>query len=242
MQAFWITPRPTPYKTVWQAMQAATAARGPESPDEIWLTEHEPVYTLGQAGKREHLLAPASIPVVATDRGGQVTYHGPGQLVAYVLFDLRRAGYFVKEYVHRLESAIIATLDILGVSQATRYPGAPGVYVPLVPDSDPESAPITHFAKVAALGVKIRNGCTYHGISLNLAMDLQPFMGINPCGYAGLVTQDLASLGLNVPLETAAEELARQIQSALLNIPPEQATALNAPRPLGSLASLSADP
>lgn len=242
MHAFWITPRPSSYQTVWQAMQARTAARGADSPDEIWFTEHCPVYTLGQAGKREHVLAPADIPVVATDRGGQVTYHGPGQLVAYVLFDLKRAGYFVKEYVHRLETAVIHSLQILGVSNATRYPGAPGVYVPLLDTAQTDTSPITDYAKIAALGVKIRQGCTYHGISLNLAMDLEPFLGINPCGYTGLITRDLASLGLQVSLEQAAEVLSRQIQSALLNILPEQTSALAAPRPLGSLVSLPADP
>ena len=195
MQPFRVVPAPTPYLPVWQAMQDYTAGRGAGGADQIWLVEHEPVYTLGQAGRPEHLLAPGGIPVIATDRGGQVTYHGPGQVVAYVMFDLRRAGYFVKEYVQRLEDAVIDTLAELGIQHATRYPKAPGVYVPLRPGHTPEDAPIHHYAKVAALGVKVRGGCTYHGVALNVAMDLAPFAGIDPCGYQGLTTTDIASLG-----------------------------------------------
>ena len=152
------------YGDAWERMRAFTAARNPGTPDEIWLVEHPPVYTLGQAGRREHLLKDSDIPVVRSDRGGQITYHGPGQVLAYVLFDLRRAGIHVKELVHRLEQAVIDTLDALGVRDAQRMPGAPGVYVPL----DGE------LAKVAALGLKVSRGCAYHGVALNVTMDLAP--------------------------------------------------------------------
>lgn len=209
MQRHWISPRPAPYQPVWEAMQAHTRARTPDSPDQIWLGEHEPVYTLGLAGRREHLLDTGAIPVVATDRGGQVTYHGPGQVMAYVLFDLRRAGYFVREYVHRLESAVIETLDAFGVAGARREPGAPGVYVPR-PD-----APDARTAKIAALGIKVSNGCTYHGVSLNVAMDLAPFAGINPCGYAGLATVDMAACGVRVALDEVGERLADAVAAHL---------------------------
>lgn len=209
MRTHWLEPRPSPYHPVWQAMQEFTRNRQAHTPDEIWLTEHQPVYTLGQAGKPEHLLNTGTIPVVATDRGGQVTYHGPGQVLAYVLFDLRRSGYFVKEYVHRVEQAVIDTLEQLGVPAAKREPGAPGVYVCLDgADSQP--------AKIAALGIKVRNGCTYHGVSLNIDMDLTPFDGINPCGYAGLRTVDVASCGVRVDLVQAGDRLAAQLARHLL--------------------------
>ena len=181
--AKWL-PRPARYGEVWAAMQAFTAARTSATVDEVWLCEHPPVYTLGQAGKPEHILDAGPIEVVHTDRGGQVTYHGPGQVVAYALIDLRRAGLFVKAYVHLLEEAAIATLVELGVSQPCRVPGAPGVYVMQV-DGTP--------SKIAALGVKIRNGCTYHGVALNVSMDLAPFAGINPCGMADMRTTDVAA-------------------------------------------------
>jgi len=177
-------PRPARYGEVWAAMQAFTAARTGATLDEVWLCEHPPVYTLGQAGKPEHILDARSIDVVQTDRGGQVTYHGPGQVIAYALIDLRRAGLFVKSYVHLLEEAAIATLVALGVPQPCRMPGAPGVYV-VQDDGQP--------SKIAALGVKIRNGCTYHGLALNVSMDLAPFSGINPCGMADMRTTDVAT-------------------------------------------------
>ncbi len=208
MDSRWLTPRPAPYLPVWQAMQAFTQARAAATPDEIWLTEHLPVYTLGQAGKPEHLLDTGAIPVVPSDRGGQVTYHGPGQVVAYVLLDLKRAGYFVKEYVHRVEDAVIATLAELGVADARREPGAPGVYVPMADDG-------ARLAKIAALGIKVRNGCTYHGVALNVAMDLAPFSGINPCGYAGLRTVDLAACGVNTSVTEAGRLLAAQLSRHL---------------------------
>lgn len=209
MHTRWLETRPAPYQPVWQAMQEFTRNRQADTPDEIWLTEHQPVYTLGQAGKQEHLLNTGAIPVVPTDRGGQVTYHGPGQVLAYVLFDLRRSGYFVKEYVHRVEQAVIDTLEQLGVPGAKREPGAPGVYVCL---DGAGSRP----AKIAALGIKVRNGCTYHGVSLNVDMDLSPFDGINPCGYAGLRTVDMASCGVRVDLAEAGDRLAEQLARHLL--------------------------
>jgi lipoyl(octanoyl) transferase len=193
--------RPAGYEPVWQAMQAFTAARTPATADEIWLCEHEPVYTLGQAGKPEHVLNPGAIPVVRTDRGGQVTYHGPGQVVAYALVDLRRAGLYVKEYVAFLEDAVIGTLAEYGI-EAGRKPGAPGVYVP---------GRGGDLAKIAALGIKIRSGCAYHGVALNVDMDLAPFLGINPCGYENLATVDMAACGVTAGLEDAGERLAARI-------------------------------
>ena len=196
----WLS-RPADYLPVWQAMRDFTEARGPGTADEIWLVEHSPVYTLGQAGLAEHVLAPGDIPLVRTDRGGQVTYHGPGQVVAYGLIDLRRAGLFVRTYVERMEDAVIDTLAAFGIAGACRKPGAPGVYVP-------ESGDL---AKIAALGIKVRNGCAYHGVALNVAMDLKPFAGINPCGYAGLRTVDMASRGVAADLVEVGEALARNL-------------------------------
>jgi len=169
-----------PYEPVWRAMQAFTDARGPETPDELWVLEHDPVFTLGQAGKWEHVLLPGDIPVVPVDRGGQVTYHGPGQIVAYPLFDLRRMKIGVRELVTRIEQAIIDTLDTWNIV-AARRDGAPGVYV-----GD---------AKVAALGLRVRRGCSFHGLAFNVAMDLEPFHRINPCGYQGLAVTQVLDLG-----------------------------------------------
>jgi lipoyl(octanoyl) transferase len=199
-------PRPALYADVWQAMRSFTEQRSAQSPDEIWLVEHAPVYTLGQAGKPEHILDSGRIPVVHSDRGGQVTYHGPGQVVAYCLLDLRRLGLFVKEYVALLEDAAIRVLLDLGVAQACRKPGAPGIYVPMGAGG---------LAKIAALGIKIRNGRSYHGLALNVNMDLSPFAGINPCGYAGLRTIDLAACGVQASVGQVGDMLARQIDSAL---------------------------
>ena len=179
------------YEPTWRAMQAFTANRSAETADEIWLLQHPPVFTLGMAGKREHLLADIGIPVVAIDRGGQITYHGPGQVVIYLLLDLKRLGFGIKELVRRMEQAIIDVLSESGI-EAERQPGAPGVYVA--------------GAKIAALGLRVKNGCTYHGLSLNLDMDLSPFQAINPCGYAGMaVTQvsNLASKPSTQPVEEA---------------------------------------
>jgi lipoyl(octanoyl) transferase len=168
------------YEPVWRAMQAFTDARTPETPDELWVVEHQPVFTLGQAGKWEHVLAPGDIAVIPVDRGGQVTYHGPGQLVVYPLIDLRRAGVGVRQFVQKIEQAIIDTLAEWNIV-AVRKDGAPGVYVA--------------GAKIAALGLRVRRGCTFHGLALNIKMDLEPFHRINPCGFQGLEVVQLADLG-----------------------------------------------
>jgi lipoyl(octanoyl) transferase len=173
---------PAAYLPTLEAMRAFTAARRDDTPDEIWLVEHPPVFTQGLAGKPEHVLTPGDIPVVRTERGGQITYHGPGQVVAYVLLDLRRRGLAVRELVCRLEAAAIETCAAQGV-RAVRRPGAPGLYLAGAGD--------TPGAKLSSLGLKVSHGCTYHGIALNVAMDLEPFERINPCGYAGLQVTDL---------------------------------------------------
>lgn len=218
-------PRPAPYLDVWHAMQAYTEARDALSADEIWLVEHEPVYTLGQAGKPEHILNSGSIPVVHSNRGGQVTYHGPGQIVAYCLIDLRRLGIFVKEYVALLEDVTIQVLGEFGLAGACRKPNAPGVYVPMhyltknpQPDSTRASGVPLHedeLAKIAALGIKVRNGCAYHGVALNVDMDLTPYLGINPCGYEGLRTVDLASCGVSATVEQVGDRLAASLTQAI---------------------------
>jgi len=182
-------------------MQTFTAQRSETSLDEIWLVEHSPVYTLGQAGKPEHILNAGQIPVVQTDRGGQVTYHGPGQVVAYVLADLRRSKRYVKDMVSQIEQATIDTLACFGIDNACRNPGAPGIYVPF---------PGT-LAKIGALGLKVRHGCTYHGVALNVDMDLTPFLGINPCGYEGLQTISMASCGVEADWQAVADTLYNQI-------------------------------
>lgn len=204
-----------PYETTYAAMRAFTAARGPGTPDELWLVEHPPVFTQGIAGKPEHLLAPGDIPVVPTNRGGQVTYHGPGQVVAYPLVDLKRLGIYIKEYVFRLEAAAIQALAAWGVT-GFRVTGAPGLYVNLADPTaglpaGPRPDPFAGLAKIAALGVKVSNHCTYHGLSLNVAMDLSPFDRINPCGYAGLRTIDLATLGARANPEDVARLLAERL-------------------------------
>jgi lipoyl(octanoyl) transferase len=204
------------YRQTWEAMRAFTAARAPHTPDELWVVEHAPVYTLGLAGRPEHLLAPGDIPVVATDRGGQVTYHGPGQVVVYTLVDLRRAGYFVRELVYRIEEAVLQTLEASGVA-GERIRGAPGVYVRSgagapAPDADARFAGL---AKVAALGIKIHRGCSYHGLALNVAMDLAPFARIDPCGYRGLRAIDLATLGVADAPAAVAGRLVGRLQAHL---------------------------
>jgi lipoyl(octanoyl) transferase len=168
------------FEPVWRAMEAFTDARDDATTDELWLVEHDPVFTLGQAGRREHVLAAGDIPLVQTNRGGQVTYHGPGQIVAYPLVDLRRVGLGVREFVCRIEQAIIDTLAHWNIV-AVRRDGAPGVYV--------------GGAKVGALGLRVRHGCTFHGLALNVAMDLEPFHRINPCGYKGLAVTQVLDLG-----------------------------------------------
>ena len=222
------------YKSTYAAMQAFTLTRNPsissqnsaESllslPDQLWICEHDPVYTQGLAGKAEHIINPGAIPVVRTDRGGQVTFHGPGQVVAYPLMDLRRAGYFVKEYVYRIEQALIKTLGHFGVT-GHRVAGAPGIYVRL---DDPFShaaltgparpfEPFKGLGKIAALGIKVSRHCTYHGVALNVAMDLQPFSHINLCGYAGLQTVDLSTIGTAVAWQEAADVLGQKLGTYL---------------------------
>ncbi|MBV8211268.1 MAG: lipoyl(octanoyl) transferase LipB [Burkholderiaceae bacterium] len=207
------------YVPTWEAMRDFTLQRGPESSDELWLVEHEPVYTLGQAGRREHLIDPGATPIVATDRGGQVTYHGPGQAVVYTLIDLRRLGITVRTLVFRIEEAVIQMLEPLGVI-AQRVRGAPGVYVRYrggsVGRNSTSTATFADLAKIAALGVRIRKGCSYHGVALNVAMDLAPFQGIDPCGYAGLAVVDLATLGVNLSWSEAAGRLSDRLAAHLI--------------------------
>jgi lipoyl(octanoyl) transferase len=200
------------YVPTWEAMREFTQRRTAETEDELWLVEHPPVFTLGQAGRREHLLAPTDIPVIRTDRGGQITYHGPGQVVAYPLLDLRRLGIFVKELVFRIEQATIQTLEGFGID-ARRVRGAPGVYVPY--GASRALADFAGLAKIAALGIKVTNGRSYHGLALNVGMDLAPFSLINPCGYANLPAVDMATLDIQVGWHDAATRLAERLQAHL---------------------------
>ena len=258
------------YLPTYEAMRTFTAARTEATPDELWLCEHPPVFTQGLAGRPGHVREAGSIPVIATDRGGQVTYHGPGQVLAYPLLDLRRAGYFVKEYVYRLEEAVIRTLAEFGVT-GHRVAGAPGIYVrledpfshaalagkraviagvtrnpaslaswipgqarddspearddsPEARDDSPEAAnhssvaPDNAFSglgKIAALGIKISRHCTYHGVALNVAMDLEPFQRIDPCGYPGLKTVDLSTIGVSTTWNEAAQVLGQKLATLL---------------------------
>jgi len=184
------------YEPVWRAMQGFTDARDDATLDELWFVEHDPVFTLGQAGKDEHVLMPGDIPVIHVDRGGQVTYHGPGQIVLYPLLDLKRLGIGVRDYVCRIEQAIIDTLGEWNIG-AERKEGAPGVYV--------------NGAKVAALGIRVRRGCTFHGLAFNIDMDLEPFRRINPCGYAGLEVVSMSDLGGPGGMEAVKPVLLAQI-------------------------------
>jgi len=193
------------YAPTWRAMQDFTARRTPDTADELWLLEHPPVYTQGQAGKPEHLIAATDIPVVPIDRGGQITYHGPGQVVAYVLVDLRRRGYGIRELVTRLEQAVIDLLAAQGVT-AARLAGAPGVYV--------------GGAKIAALGLRVKHGCTYHGLAFNVDMDLRPFAAINPCGYPGMAVTDCHALGLALTVSDAERTLTQALQDAIYQANP----------------------
>ena len=207
------------YASSYAAMQQFTAERNADSADEIWLCQHPPVFTQGLAGKPEHLLlADSGIPVVQTNRGGQITYHGPGQIVAYPLLDLQRRGYFVKEFVYKIEESLIRTLAEFGLT-GHRLRGAPGVYVRLsAPDSharlsDAENSTANpDLGKIAALGIKVARHCTYHGLALNVAMDLRPYLSINPCGYAGLRTVDMASCGVQTDVAQVQGVLATQLQ------------------------------
>jgi len=240
------------YEATYAAMQAFTAGRSEATPDILWVCEHAPVYTQGLAGKKEHIFNPGDIPVVATNRGGQVTYHGPGQVVAYPLLDLKRAGYFIKEYVYRIEEAVIRTLLHFGVT-GHRVAGAPGIYVrlddpaghaplpqrpmkkaalatervnslesPVIPGltGDPWIAEqvrndkqpnFSGLGKIAALGIKVSRNCTYHGVALNVAMDLEPYSRINPCGYAGLQTVDLSTIGVFVSWQDVADVFSQKL-------------------------------
>lgn len=207
------------YAPTLAGMQAFTAARMSDQVNELWICEHPSVFTQGVAGRSEHLLAPGTIPVVQTDRGGQVTFHGPGQVVAYPLLDLRRTGYFVKELVHRIEEAVLSTLGHFGVT-GHRLVGAPGIYVRLDdPFSHARLAPraadaadrFAGLGKIAALGLKVSRHCSYHGVALNVAMDLEPFSRIDPCGYSGLKTVDLSTMGVAVGWDEAAAVLASRL-------------------------------
>ncbi len=226
------------YLPTYQAMQAFTATRDEHTDDLLWICEHPPVYTQGLAGKAEHVLQAGDIPVVATNRGGQVTYHGPGQVVAYPMIDLRRAGYFVKEYVYRVEESVIKTLAFFGVT-GHRVGGAPGIYVRpddpgshaslaqrptrRVPASEADGntaaatgrIDFTGLGKIAALGIKVSRNCTYHGVALNVQMDLEPFSRINPCGYAGLQTVDLSTIGVSAAWSEVADLLSKKLATYL---------------------------
>ncbi|MFZ9967814.1 MAG: lipoyl(octanoyl) transferase LipB [Steroidobacteraceae bacterium] len=220
MRVQWL--RPCPYEGFEARMRAFTDARRADTEDELWMAEHPPVFTLGLAGRAEHLLAPGAIPVVPTNRGGQVTFHGPGQVVAYPLVDLRRLRIYAKEFVFRLEEAVLqvlASCDVVG----HRVRGAPGIYVRLddpfsharLEQASAGADPFVGLGKIAALGVKIAHAGAYHGVALNVAMDLEPFSRINPCGYAGLRTVDLRSLGVDLPWEVVAEGLSQRLQVLL---------------------------
>lgn len=189
-----------PYQATWSAMQNFTAQRDAQTPDEIWLLQHPPVYTVGLNGKPEHLLHATDIPLVKIDRGGQITYHGPGQIVAYLLLDLKRRGYGVRELVNRMEQAVIGLLEYYGVTAEARRE-APGVYV--------------NGAKIAALGLRIKRGCSYHGLSFNIDMDLSPFSAINPCGYPGLAVTQTRNLGIVDGLDVLAEKLTQKLLQEL---------------------------
>ena len=223
------------YLPTYQAMQAFTASRPTDArntlpvdailndylSNQLWICEHPAVFTQGLAGKLEHILNPGNIPLVQTDRGGQVTFHGPGQVVAYPLIDLKAAGYYVKEYVYRVEEAVIRTLAHFGVT-GHRVRSAPGIYVRLDhpfsharlvgKDSEPL---FSGLGKIAALGIKVSRHCTYHGVALNVAMDLEPFSRINPCGYAGLQTVDLSTIGVSVSWQEAADVFSQKLVSYL---------------------------
>ena len=211
------------YLPTYVAMQDFTAQRIPDGPDTLWICEHNPVFTQGLAGKAEHILHnDVAIPVVQTNRGGQVTFHGPGQVVAYPLIDLQRAGYYVKEYVYRVEESVLRTLAHFGVT-GHRVAGAPGIYVRL---DDPFSHaaltgpahpgdPFRGLGKIAALGIKVSRHCTYHGVALNVAMDLEPYSRINPCGYANLQTVDLSTIGVQTTWDEAAGVLASKLSAFL---------------------------
>lgn len=199
------TLRPADYLEILQRMRQFSESRGAATPDALWQVEHSPVFTLGQAGQERHILDAGDIPIVRTERGGQVTYHGPGQVVVYTLIDIRRRGLFVKDFVCRLEQALIDTLSDYGITQAQRKSNAPGVYV----------AYQGELAKIAALGLKVSRGKTYHGVALNLQMNLEPFSRINPCGYPGLRTVDMATMGEPQDWQQVADRLCHRVNEQL---------------------------
>ena len=206
------------YLPTWQAMREFTASRSESTADQLWLCEHDPLFTQGVAGKPEHVLDAGAIPVLRTDRGGQVTYHGPGQVVAYPLLDLRRAGIYVKEFVYRIEESVIRTLAHYGVT-GHRVRGAPGIYVRLDDPSGharlPNETSFAGLGKIAALGVKVSRHCSYHGVALNVAMELEPFRRINPCGYAGLESVDFSTIGVSTTWNEAAAVLGNKLTTYL---------------------------
>ncbi|MGL4768337.1 MAG: lipoyl(octanoyl) transferase LipB [Formosimonas sp.] len=194
------------YEATMQAMKDFTAARDAATPDELWIVEHNPVFTLGQAGLATHLLHASDIPLVQADRGGQITYHGPGQVVVYMLLDLKRRGMMIREWVQRIEGAVILTLRDYGI-ETERHAGAPGIYIRHGTHSG---------AKIAALGLKVKRSCTYHGLSLNVNMDLKPFLDINPCGYAGLETVDMRTMGALAEFDDVATRCAAYLKQQWL--------------------------
>lgn len=208
------------YEPTFAAMRAFTDARAADTPDELWIVEHPPVFTLGLGADRGHVLAPQGVPVIQTDRGGEVTFHGPGQVVIYLLMDLRRnkpgGKLYARQFVTRIEQSIINVLAAYNLD-GERIAGAPGIYIAQGPRRG---------AKIAALGLKVRgNGCTYHGVSLNVEMDLAPFSWINPCGYSGLETVDMRTMGIAAQLDTVQGQLADELLRQLANdLTPEPAT------------------
>lgn len=198
---------PIDYGIVWANMKHFTLSRNTNTMDEIWICEHMPVYTLGLSGKKWCIIDSGEIPVIHTDRGGQATYHGPGQVVVYILLDLRRAGLYIRDYVTRLETAILVSLKDMGILNACRNPGAPGVYVPIS----------NELAKIAALGIRVRNGYAYHGVALNVDMDLSPFKNIHPCGYRGLQIVDMTFCGIRQNLIQAGNCLASNLIQIIYN-------------------------
>jgi lipoyl(octanoyl) transferase len=219
------------YEPVFAAMRAFTDARDTATPDELWIVEHPPVFTLGLGADRAHVLAAHDIPVVQTDRGGEVTFHGPGQVVIYLLMDLRRnkpgGKLYAKQFVNKIEQAIIEVLAAYNLG-GERVAGAPGIYI---------AAGDRKGAKIAALGLKVRgNGCTYHGVSLNVAMDLAPFSWINPCGYSGLATVDMRSMGVTAALADVQQALARELVQQLATISIAESTEQHQLSPIGHAA------
>ena len=210
--------REAPYEACFHEMRQFTMDRGPDTPDELWLVEHPPVFTLGLAADQRHILQAGLTPVIQTDRGGEVTFHGPGQLVVYPLINLRQRGLYVKELVYRIEQSIIDLLSSYGLESAHRVTGAPGIYLQAHSVGDAhqdQGSPMAGKSKIAALGLKIKNGCSYHGYAINIDMDLQPFSQINPCGYSGLKTTDLATMGVHRSWAEVASDATKSLELAL---------------------------